>query len=94
MNNIKISNFQKIFSFNFASKAKIKFIGKRSLLINNKNTHKTNDSNNYLNNQTHFSFTAKRYTPSISEEECEIINNGGPLFIADWKKIKLNQNKK
>ena len=47
MNNLKLTSFQKILSQNFATKAKIKFLGKRSLLVNNNN----------LNNQSNKSYS-------------------------------------
>jgi hypothetical protein len=101
MNNLKLSSFQKIFCQNFATKAKIKFLGKRSLLNNNNHNELNNNNNNSnnLNNQNNKSFSndinnqnyfsINKYRINISEEESDIINNGGPIKIRDWTKIKL-----
>ena len=90
MNNTKLNSLQRIITKNFATKAKINFLGKRSLLVNNKIVdNQTNDfkSENY--------FTINKYRIDITSEESEIINNGGPLNIRDWTKIKLKpRNKK
>lgn len=98
-------NLQNLISKNFsaATKAKIKFLGKRSLLPqdNNHNSHtvKQTSSNNNSNNKPQetmsrlynplSSFTLNSYRISLSNEEIEVINNGGPLNLPDWNKIKL-----
>ena len=104
MNNIKLTSFQRIITKNFATKAHIKFLGKRSLLVNNNipnndhkpivtNDNKPNNASNEINSDNFF--TINKYRIDISEEESEIINNGGPTIIRDWTKIKLKpKNKK
>lgn len=98
-------NLQKLISKNFsaATKAKIKFLGKRSLLpqdyIQNSHTVKETSSNNNSNNKHQetksslynplSNFTLNSYRVSLSNEEIEVINNGGPLNLPDWNKIKL-----
>jgi len=95
-------SLQKIIYKNFANatKAKIKFLGKRSLLphdFHQNNSHSSNSNsqlnkpqeskpipNNYFN-----TFTLNSYRTVISNEEIETINNGGPLNLHDWNKIKL-----
>jgi hypothetical protein len=104
MNNIKLTSFQRIITKNFATKAKIKFLGKRSLLTetnNLNNQSNKNFSSDIISNNvveptiTSNSFTINRYRIDISEEESEIINNGGPTNIRDWTKITLKpKNKK
>jgi len=97
-------NLQNIISKNFstATKTKIKFIGKRSVLPQDynhnansiKETHNQNN-NSYKQNETKqaqnpsSSFTLNSYRLKISNEEIEVINNGGPLNLPDWNKIKL-----
>lgn len=89
MNSFKLNSFQRIITKNFATKARIQFLGKRSLLTN-KNENQNQNEINYDN-----SFTINKYRLDISEEECEIVNNGGPINIRDWTKIKLKpKNKK
>lgn len=98
-------NFQKYISKNFsaATKAKIKFLGKRSLLpqefnhssqsseetsTNNNNTKKQQEIKSSFNNPLS-SFTLNSYRVKLSNEEIEVINNGGPLNLPDWNKIKI-----
>lgn len=99
------NNLQKLISRNFsaATKAKIKFLGKRSLLIqdhphisqssnqtsnNNNSTNKNQQTRSSLNNPLS-SFTLNNYRVNLSNEEIEVINNGGPLNLPDWNKIHL-----
>ncbi len=102
-------NFQKIISKNFsaATKAKIKFIGKRSLLPQEQQSHNSFSTKETLNHNLNTnkqqeskpsqnllsSFTLNSYRIKLSNEEMEIINNGGPLNMPDWNKIKLKPNK-
>lgn len=93
-------------NFSAATKAKIKFIGKRSLLPKDhnhnshsqketeiNNSHKQNDQLKSNNNPLS-SFTLNSYRLKISNEELEVINNGGPLNFPDWNKIKLKPKAK
>lgn len=99
------NNLQKLILKNFsaATKAKIKFLGKRSLLAHdfNHNSHtaketlnknsssnKQQETRSSLNNPLS-SFTLNSYRIKLSNEEIEVINNGGPLNLPDWNKIKL-----
>lgn len=98
-------NLQKIISknFSYATKAKIKFLGKRSLLPQDQshNSHTTKETQNNKINNTNTqqelkssknplsSFTLNSFRLKISNEEIEIINNGGPFNLPDWNKIKL-----
>lgn len=78
-------------------KAKIRFIGKRSLFENaNKhllNQHvaeiKKEEIVKIKHNISSSSFNI--YRPVITKEEMEVINNGGVLNIKDWNKIKLKK---
>ena len=91
MNNLKLTSFQRIISKNFGTKAHIKFLGKRSLLATDNNLN--NEESNEINTDNYF--TINKYRIDISEEESEIINNGGDIKIRDWTKIKLkSKNKK
>jgi hypothetical protein len=96
--------FQKSFkNFSSATKAKIKFLGKRSrsLLLHDLNHINNNStSSNKITNDTHVSkpisntfinSTLNKYRSLITLEEMEIINNGGPLNFTDWNKIKLKK---
>lgn len=97
-------NFQNIIFKNYSSvaKAKIQFLGKRSLLP--KDFHKettnikvqptTKIEENKTNNNSIINFSLNKNRTKISNEESEIINNGGPLVFPDWNKIKLKPKMK
>jgi hypothetical protein len=91
----------------FCTKAKIQFLGKRALIPSHKHAshqqhHITPQSTNSNQGQgtpqqlkpsfdkPKFSFN---YRAPFSKEEIETINNGGPLKLADWNKIKLKNKK-
>ena len=97
-------NLQKIILRNFsgATKAKIKFLGKRSLLpqdhshnlLSTKETENHNINTNIQKESKSFknslsSFTLNSYRIKVSDEETDIINNGGSWNLPDWNKIKL-----
>jgi hypothetical protein len=75
----------------FTNKAKIQFLGKRSLLPNQK--HKQHSPihhamSEHKSQPPKFSFI---YRTPFSPEEIETINIGGPSKFTDWNKIKLKQ---
>lgn len=105
MNNKNLClNIKNLISKNFSTKAKIKFIGKRSLFDNKHNekneTSSLRKSTSPASNQTskiHIplsSFTLNSYRLQMSKEEMEIVNNGGPINFPDWAKIKLKPKNK
>ena len=98
----------KIFQRNFSTvtKAKIKFLGKRSLLNRNPETHLENnihnvdknfnilENNNSKKVKIQQNIILNSYRLKVTNEEMEIVNNGGPLNVADWTKIKLKPKNK
>jgi len=85
-------------------KAKIMFIGKRSLNpvttpskcpgIVKEEVPKAKE--NYDNHKSTLNIISNlRYRPKITKEESEVINNGGILnYKLDWDKIKLKEKNK
>ena len=78
-------------------KAKIKFIGKRSL-FEHANKHLVNQhvaeikKEEVVKIKPNMSMSSfNKYRPVITQEEMDIINNGGVLNIKDWNKIKLKK---
>lgn len=105
MNNKNLTlNVINLISRKFSTKAKIKFIGKRSLIDNKGTQNHFSDSIRksspqassqiLKNNIPLSSFTLNSYRLQMSKEEIEIVNNGGPLNFSDWTKIKLKPKQK
>ena len=100
---LKFSNFVLRKFSTHAHTPRIKFLGKRSLLNHHKNNTVESFSHEYsshhMTEQIKKSLAVcpnslSKLRPKVSQEEIDIINNGGLVNYKDWSKIKVKSKSK
>jgi hypothetical protein len=77
---------------NFGKKAKIHFVGKRSILPGENFNKPTTVKEAKTQPESTTPINIRRV--QLSKEEIEIVNNGGDLNIKDWRNIKYVKKSK